>query len=30
MKAKSIRLTTECKYCGCPITYKTENGYNTG
>lgn len=24
MKAKTIRLTVECEYCGLPLTYKKE------
>lgn len=24
MKAKTIRLTVRCEYCGTPLTYRTE------
>lgn len=30
MKAKTIKLTTMCEYCGCPLTYKSQEGFDKG
>lgn len=30
MKAKTIKLTATCEYCGCPLTYKSQEGFDKG